>query len=62
MNENLQRLIWLIPSSFLFGFIYGALRTSSTGEFVRHGLKQSVYVVLGMGVLGLVIYWMSRNL
>ncbi len=62
MNDNLQRLIWLIPSSVLFGFIYSALRTSSTGEFVRYGLKQSIYVILGMCALGLVIAWMSRNL
>jgi hypothetical protein len=62
MNDSLVRLVWLVPTAFFFGFIYAALRSGSWREFLHHGLKQSFYVLGGMCGLGLVIYWMSRNL
>jgi len=63
MREALVRLIWLVPTAFLAGFIYAAIRSGDHLEgWVRHGVQQFVYITLGMCGLGLVILWMSRHL
>ena len=60
MTEALIRLLWLIPASFIVGLIYAALRSGSLREFARQGVRQSFSILVGMAVLGLIIYWMSR--
>ncbi len=60
MTEAQLRLLWLIPASFIVGLIYAALRSRSAHEFVRQGLKQSFSILVGMAILGLIIYWISR--
>ena len=61
MSEALATFIWLAVTCFLVGFIYSAIRSDSFKEFVRHGVKQSLSILVGMCVLGLIIYWLSRN-
>jgi len=62
VKEALLRLIWLIPTAFLVGFIYAALRSDSLRQFLRHGLRLSLSILFGMVALGLVIYWLSQNI
>ena len=62
MNDALLKLIWLIPTSFLVGFIYAAIRSQSAREFVHHGLRQSISILAGMTVLGLILFWLSRQI
>jgi len=61
MNEALRRLLWLVPTAFLAGFIYAAIRSDSLREFLRYGWKHSISILVGMSVLGLVIYWLCQN-
>ena len=62
MSEAMAKLVWLVPTTFLVGFIYAAVRCSSFRGFLRQGWRQSLSILLGMSALGLVIYWISRHL
>jgi len=62
VKEALLRLIWLIPTSFLVGYIYAALRSGSLRDFLRQGFRLSLSILVGMVALGLVIYWLSQNI
>ena len=62
MNQAVARLLWLIPTCFLVGFIYAAIRSESKREFIRQGLRQSLSILVGMVALGLIIFWISRNI
>ena len=61
MSEWRATFIWLAVTCILVGFIYSAIRSNSFKEFAWHGVKQSLSILAGMCVLGLIIYWLSRN-
>lgn len=62
MTEPVARLLWLIPTTLLVGFIYAVIRSDDMRGWLRQGVRQWLYILFGMCALGLVIYWLAQTL